>query len=265
MIFYLGVNDPGWLSRTDVPLFVSRRRLVRMGSVPMAKGRWMLDSGGFTELQMYGEWRTLPEQYARETELWAGTIGNLDFAAIQDWMCEPVVISGGSAGGLKFAGTGKSVREHQRLTIESYLSLRRLAPSVPWMPVLQGWEIEDYLFHVEEYKTFGVDLTEAPIVGVGSVCRRQGTSEIRDIFLNLYVAGIDCHGFGVKTLGLKRSVNYMASSDSLAWSFAARRGSPLPGHSHKKCNHCLEYALLWRDRVVRLIERSTVQRSVFAR
>mgnify|MGYP000181470407 CR=1 FL=1 len=51
----------------------------------------------------------------------------------------------------------------------------------------------------------------------------------------------------------------LASADSLAWSFAARREPPLPGHDepgpgrragHKHCNNCPEFALAWRDQLL---------------
>ena len=43
--------------------------------------------------------------------------------------------------------------------------------------MLQGWELADYLEHIEMYRAAGVDLTEIERVGVGSVCRRQSTAE----------------------------------------------------------------------------------------
>lgn len=48
--FWLGTHKTGWLERTDVPLFISRRRLVERVTLPRARGPWALDSGGFTEL-----------------------------------------------------------------------------------------------------------------------------------------------------------------------------------------------------------------------
>jgi hypothetical protein len=61
------------------------------------------------------------------------------WAAPQDWMCEPIVINGGTAGGQRFAGTHLSVAEHQRRTVANYAQLRDLAPDLPIIPVVQGW------------------------------------------------------------------------------------------------------------------------------
>lgn len=238
--FYLGTHKPGWLAQTDVPLFVSRRRLAERKTLPRALGQWALDSGGFTELDMFGGWETSPQQYADEARHFQDRVGNLAFAAIQDWMCEPFMLE----------KTGKSVGEHQTLTIESWITLNSLAPNVPWIPVIQGWEVNDYLDHVKQYARAGVDLTELPTVGVGSVCRRQGTDEAAQIFAELHDLGIRLHGFGLKVNGLKKCSIFLASSDSMAWSVRARKTNPLAGCTHKHCNNCLRFALRWREKVL---------------
>ena len=93
-----------------------------------------------------------------------------------------------------------SYRDHQCLTVTNLLNLRHLEPSVPWAPVLQGWT-KDYLQCVKLYQDAGVDLREEPVVGVGSVCRRQDTHEIAGVFRSLADLGLRLHGFGVKTKG----------------------------------------------------------------
>lgn len=150
--------------------------------------------------------------------------------------------------------TGLSVRKHQARTVRSLLELRNIAPEIPWMPVLQGWHKEDYLDHLDQYARAGYDLTREPIVGLGSVCRRQATDQVVSIARALFLQGIRIHGFGVKTLGLRRLAGLITSSDSMAWSQAARReATPLPecvGRGHKNCANCATYALRWRDRVL---------------
>jgi hypothetical protein len=91
-LFYLGTHMPNWLAVTDVPLFVSRRRLTDRKTLPAAAGSWALDSGGFTELSMFGEWRTTEEDYAVDVERFRRDIGNLDWVAPMDWMCEPFML-----------------------------------------------------------------------------------------------------------------------------------------------------------------------------
>jgi hypothetical protein len=63
-------------------MFVSARRLRSYKRVPVARGRWALDSGGFSELSLFGRWETLPEVYAAEVDRWAIEVGGLDWAAL---------------------------------------------------------------------------------------------------------------------------------------------------------------------------------------
>jgi hypothetical protein len=219
-----------------VPLFVSAVRLRRQVAFPAARGRWALDSGGFSELQAHGAWTVSARQYASEAMRWSVEVGAPDFVAIQDWMCEPFML----------AKTGKSVAEHQRLTIESYATLRELAPHVPWMPVVQGWQADDYESHVEQYREQGFDLRDSAVVGVGSVCRRQGTHEGAGIVERVASLGIRVHAFGVKVDGLKLFGERIASADSMTWSFVARRrGIRMPQCRHPVCSNCFRWALEW--------------------
>lgn len=247
MMFFLGTHEPSWLQRTARPLFLSRRRLARLKSLRPAWGPWALDSGGFTELAMHGRWETMPAWYAEEADRWRREIGNLEFAAIQDWMCEPFMVR----------RTGLSVREHQERTILSYLDLTRTAPEVPWMPVLQGWEIDEYLDHYEQYRAAGVDLHAAPRVGVGSVCRRQASRQAMDLFAALGPLDLRLHGFGLKQGFFRHAFAAgLASCDSMAWSYRARRrGAPLDGCTHKSCANCFRFAMRWGDAVLSLGHR----------
>ena len=241
MHFWLGTHETGWLARVDVPLFVSHRRLALRQRLPRARAPWALDSGGFTELSMHGEWRTGVNEYVEATQRYAEDIGRLEWAAPMDWMCEPFITE----------KTGLSVREHQERTVENYLTLRDRGP---FIPVLQGWTLAEYEQCVDLYASAGVDLTEAPIVGVGSVCRRQSTPEIGRIFSALSGAGIACHGFGVKKRGVAQYGRFLASADSMAWSYRARRSWPLPDCTHKSCANCSTFALRWRDELLRQVD-----------
>ena len=264
--FYLGTHKPLWLLRVDVPLFVSARRLREVAKPRPALGPWALDSGAFTELKDHGKWTIRPWQYVNEVRRWRDTIGGMEWAAPQDWMCEPIVIKGGTLGKDVFKGTGLSVRKHQDLTVNNYLSLTALAPDIPWVPVLQGWEFDDYLRHLEDYRAAGVDLGGRPLVGLGSVCRRQDTGMAEELIRHLHGLGLRIHGFGFKLLGLARAACWLASSDSMAWSLSARREDPLPGCEHSSCANCLRYALAWREKALGVIaaaERCPAQARLF--
>lgn len=245
MKFYLGTHKPNWLWFESMPpLFVSRRTLTRRVGLSPTRTTWALDSGGFSELSLFGEWRTSQSEYISEVTRWHQEIGNLDWAAPQDWMCEPIMLQ----------KTGKTVTEHQSLTIQSYLSLKATAPSLPFIPVLQGWAIGDYVAHVRAYEAEGVALDKLPTVGLGSVCRRQGMDEAHEIVRELSGMGLSLHGFGVKLTGLRKFAHLLKSADSLAWSYGARRSPSLEGCvGHKNCANCLKYALLWNGKIEREI------------
>ena len=120
-------------------------------------------------------------------------IGLLEWAAPQDLTCEAAVLQ----------RTGLSVREHQRRTVDNFVELKMLwgdDNTSPFMPVIQGMHSPEYLRCFDMYGRAGIDLAQFPVVGVGSVCRRQGIVSgllRRD-------PGLPMHVFGTKTAGLAR-------------------------------------------------------------
>jgi hypothetical protein len=89
--FWLGTHRPNWLERTGVPLFISRRTLCQYRTPPRASGSWALDSGGFSELSLYGRWTVSAKWYAEEVTRWSAEVGQLRWASVMDWMCEEYV------------------------------------------------------------------------------------------------------------------------------------------------------------------------------
>jgi hypothetical protein len=262
--FLPGTHQASWLwdDRVTCPLFVSRRRLARYKKFRKATHPWALDSGGFTELSTYGRWTIGPREYVAEVARYQREIGDLLWAAPQDWMCEPAVIWGGLVAGKRFPGTHLSVGVHQHLTVLNYVTLINLWPEYsdgpcPFVPVLQGWTMGDYLACCELYRAAGVDLTAAPLTGLGSICRRQSSIRISVIVNWLASDGLELHGFGVKTDGLDMYAGSLVSSDSLAWSVDARHCDPIPGHTHKNCANCMTYALAWREELLARLDETT--------
>lgn len=246
VLFYLGTHQPHWLAKVRFPLFLSVRTLTRIKKHKPANCRYAIDSGGFSELSMHGEWKIPPQDYVDRVRGWTRDIGTPDWAAIQDWMCEDLIL----------AKTRRSISDHQELSCKSLADLTTLAPEVSWTPVIQGRSLEDYLRHVELYAKWGLPLRERKIVGVGSICRIQSTTAGVDLVNSIYrETGLPIHAFGFKKRGLPGVVGSVVSSDSLAWSFAGRRSAPLPGHEvrHKNCANCLEYAELWRKSLSDLV------------
>lgn len=247
MLFYLGVHRPAWLAEAGVPLFVSHSVLRGMKKLPRAIARWALDSGAYTEIVKHGGWRTSAREYAHAVARYRQEIGRMDWAAPQDWTCDEDSL----------AKTGRGVRFHQERTIESYLELKALG--VPVIPVLQGHASYEYRDHVELYEQAGVRLSRLPIVGVGSLVKRQETLPTSLLLKGLAQDGLRIHAFGVKKKGLTLYADALASADSSAWSFEATKHPPLPGHAHAACSNCLEYALIWREEILDTIRRQGVR------
>ena len=226
---------------------VSRNRLMSRKSLPIASTEWVLDSGGFTELQQHGYWRITAAEYAADLRRYADHIGRLVWAAPMDWMCEPFVIHGGTFNGVTFAGTGLSVAEHQARTVGNYLDL--MALDAPVIPVLQGFTLADYERCADLYEAAGVRLVDLPTVGLGSVCRRESTADIGTIVAAMRERGYRLHGFGCKLGALRRYGLLLESADSMAWSFAGRRRGTCT-HLKSRCANCMHWAMSWHDDVV---------------
>jgi hypothetical protein len=251
LTFYLGTHEPGWLARLAVPLCVSRTRLQHRKTLPRAIIPWMLDSGSFTELERHREHTMTPAGYAAFVRRCRDQIGQLAWAAPQDWMCEPFML----------ARTGLTVAGHQQRTVENYLELRMAGDGLPIRPVLQGWTRDDYLRCVDLYASYGVDLEGEPLVGLGSVCRRQDTDEAGRIVRAL--APLRLHGFGVKVTGLREFGYRLISADSLAWSYNARRNPPMHGCTHRSCANCPRRAVWWRGRLLASLSSRGWQEPLF--
>lgn len=213
MRFFTGLHQPSDAKQFDAA-FVSVNRL-RGRRGPFAVGDWIMDSGAFTEVVRHGGYRFSVEEYAGQIRRWAAN-GNLLAAVSQDFMCEAFVL----------AQTGKTVAEHQQMTIERYDALAACdTAGVYVMPVLQGYAPHDYVEHIRMY---GGRLAHGAWVGVGSVCKRNGDiRQIEEVLMAIHLERPDLrlHGFGLKTTALSSGLvrELLETADSMAWSFHARK------------------------------------------
>lgn len=213
MMFFVGLHQPSDAAHFE-RAFISVNR-IRKRKKPIPAKAWIMDSGAFTTILTHGGYPDPVDVYAAEIKRW-GADGNLLAAVAQDYMCEDHML----------ALTGKTIAEHQRLTIERYDALLACdTGGVYIMPVLQGYGPADYVRHIEMY---GDRLAHGAWVGVGSVCKRNGNPRaIEDVLMAIKAVRPDLrlHGFGLKitalTSGLVRALLYTA--DSMAWSYAARK------------------------------------------
>lgn len=191
--------------------FISANRLWnRKSHFPV--NNWIMDSGAFTEISKFGKFRHSVQEYADLINRYKDC-GNLECAVTQDMMCEPWILE----------KTGLTVRQHQVKTVERYDYLVALCPDVDIMPVLQGYEVEDYINHIQMY---GARLMFRMRVGVGSVCKRNTkTAAIENILREIkgYRPSLRLHGFGLKITALQNDVirSLLYSADSMAWSYHA--------------------------------------------
>lgn len=213
MRFFVGLHQPSDAAHVDAA-FISINRLRNRRS-HFKVGDWIMDSGAFSTILTHGDYPEPPEAYAAHIKRWS-TCGNLLAAVAQDYMCEAHML----------AITGKSIPEHQQLTIERYDRLIASGTGgVYVMPVLQGYAPADYVDHIRQY---GDRLGHGAWVGVGSVCKRNGdAAAIEAVLLAIKRERPDLrlHGFGVKTtaLGSRLVRELLHTADSMAWSFAARK------------------------------------------
>jgi hypothetical protein len=131
--------------------------------------------------------------------------------------------------------TGLTIPEHQRLTIQRYDELLTCKTGVYILPVLQGYQPEEYVSHIKQY---GDRLAKGVWVGVGSVCKRNSRPEQVEAVLKAIKRerpDLRPHGFGLKLTALKRPLvrDALWSADSMAWSFAARYEGRNPNDWHE--------------------------------
>ena len=208
----MGLHHPAAARHFDACMVSINTIATRKSDLPI--GDWIMDSGAFTTIAKHGGYPEPVCVYAAHIRRWR-QCGNLLAAVAQDYMCETDMLE----------RTGLTVADHQRLTVERYDALLAEELGVYLMPVLQGYAPEDYLAHLRQY---GERLAHGAWVGVGSVCKRNGSAmTIGAILWTIKQARPDLrlHGFGLKATALGSSlvVRLLHSADSMAWSYAARK------------------------------------------
>jgi hypothetical protein len=170
--FWTGTHMPGWLEMTDAPLFISRVRLDRCKTLPRRRAVMGARLGRLHAAQpAAAQVDDARRRVRRARRRYASEIGGMEWAAPQDWMCEPWIVE----------KTGLSVREHQERTVANYLDLRGRGP---FIPVLQGWTLADYETCADLYEQAGVNLARSRSWGSGRSAdgrtrRRSRTSSTR--------------------------------------------------------------------------------------
>jgi hypothetical protein len=234
--YFTGTDD--FQRAYKVNAMISANALVRtkngalqIRKAPIPVRRWMMDSGAFSQVTKYGDFIISPEEYVRIAVRFQDC-GDLACIVTQDYMCEPDVIKM-----LQDMGKQASVRIHQRKTVERYFEVlteaKKQGLKVPVMPVLQGWEVEDYLYHFAMYEEARMELgiySPYEWIGIGSTCKRNKNPEVVSDILDILdynhgpLSDYKIHLFGYKTTGLRcdKIKDRIYSSDSFAYDQADR-------------------------------------------
>lgn len=174
-----------------------------------------IDSGGFYSSMRSGGYTKSNDEYLDYIQKWQP-----QFFALRDYPCEPELLK----------KHNMTVQYNIKRTVENHLILLNKIESGLWdihgkpIPVIQGWEIEDYLHCIDLFTENGVT---SDYMAIGSVCRRNQTEKIKDVILAVrdnVPLWTKLHGFGVKLTALKDLVIWKAlySVDSGAWDYVAR-------------------------------------------
>ena len=209
MIFFTGIQNISHASKVDYS-FISINRLVgvRKRKSDFVARTWIMDSGAFSQVAKCGDHSLTASEYAEQINRWS-RCGILVRAVAQDYICIDSILE----------KLGRTVEEHQEMTIRNYLDLIQETKDfeVPIMPVLQGYDPEEYAKHVRDY---GSLLKQNAWVGVGSICKRNSNPESIIDVLNAILEirpDLRLHGFGIKKTCLQDSAirDRLFSADSM--------------------------------------------------
>lgn len=172
-------------------------------------GDLIIDSGGFNALQ-HG-YTEFPYSVA-EYHTWLSNL-DVDFqwAAAMDYACEH-----------RF-DTVMSKQERMERTLTNTITHFELDPEYTVLPILQGRTLDDYLWFYDQLQDHGIP---TGYVGLGTVCRLNSESKIKDIERGIR-ANTDIeklHGFGIKINAFKTGACF-ETADSNAWNMEPTNGN----------------------------------------
>ncbi len=169
-----------------------------------------VDSGGFTAARRWGAYPWTAAEYAAFVRAVSRDVP-LDFCACMDYACE--------------RGVNRSVLETNRqridATIRNEIACRAADQDLPWLPVLQGDNLEERAYDLGRRREMG--LLPAEYVGIGSVCGR-GAVAARNVikFYTSQLFGVQYHAFGMHVAALDDDIvpGALKSWDSYSWTWA---------------------------------------------
>ena len=166
-VFYLSVAS-GSQKRTvealDYP-YVLVNFLTKTNTPPKSAKVLFVDSGGFHSSFVHGGYNKSDAEYlhfVRKTKA--------DYFALRDYPCEPQILKKHNV----------TVKDQILRTVNHHIKLLDLAKkyelSAKPIPVIQGWEIGDYLFCLDKFREHGLIGNGFDYIAIGSLCRRHATT-----------------------------------------------------------------------------------------
>ena len=173
--------------------------------------RLILDSGGYSFFSRWGEYPFSIEKYV---DL-ANTLKDkypLYRVATLDYPCEPDI------------DRSHLMTNEERIkkTVSNAVECIDVDRRLPWLPIIQGYTLDEYLHCVDLYQEAGII---SDYWAVGSLCSRKGNIQRIKYLITklkeLALSNVKVHAFGLNIPYIKDPQIFHAlySSDSAAWTF----------------------------------------------
>ena len=194
-------------------LWRPKRRTFRTPRPP-DHDRLFLDSGGFSFFSRHGDY---PFGAPDLAEL--GLRLKADAVACMDYPCESSVDR----------GAVRTNEDRISKTVSNARACLAIA-GVPWLPVIQGSSIEEYLECIRQLESARAI---RPYMGVGTLCRRVSREDTWEVLraIRRALPDVRLHGFGVdlRLIRDRRIRGTLFSADSSAWNWTPRSLRTDPG------------------------------------
>jgi len=172
-----------------------------------------LDSGGFSLLSQYADYPFSIEEYIQLAH-YIKDNNLLTLIATMDYPCESEINR-----------TQLHTNEERiQKTVDNAVACYDADISLPWVPVIQGYTIDEYLTCLDLYYESGI---ESFYWAIGSICSRKGHNlQMRNIVVTIAKrlepeCKLHAFGLGIKFLYDPQIFSNIYSSDSAAWNYRA--------------------------------------------
>lgn len=209
-LFYIGLN-PRWQLYKFLPdginvmysaggFWDEKMKQWRRQSYQKRFGLTWLDSGGYTLLNKYGD-------YPFSVINYANLVAKLrpNYYATMDYPCEPEIS--------RNLGL-MSNRDRIQATVKNAITLADWQSQIPgqMVPVIQGYELEEYLYCLDLYDKAGLI---SDYMAVGSMCRRISDEQLGELIPGIYYAAQKLGCYKLHFFGLKLSQSLELYTDMI--------------------------------------------------